>query len=329
MMTTPPENPVEAKQEGETMPDRRAAKPQLSPEVEPNEMSAEWGKVEPAYRNLQALFAESAVVTLAPNNKQFEAFNQHFIVENEQLTIGCIDERCKHEGHGLNIGLGGAGILIPKEQFDQYVAFIVHTAINKKVKHIVINAHEGCGAAKLSLGKADATNVDVKDHALQFARKLQAAVAQAIPGINVVEKLVSSAEMMAPELNHNAVGATVDLTGEFDAARMSDTEANDLPPMFNVNGQFDFEHAVANVGVALSIAFGGHGFGAERFSADRPFLIVVVLKQGVDHTSFVARLQVAAQAFVQNYNTQSMAQLGAGALQITDEFVVVKAVLKP
>lgn|GEM_PF-2679145 len=75
--------------------------------------------------------------------------------------------------------------------------------------------------------------------------------------------------------------------------------------MFNLNGTFNFEHTLANVGVALGIAFGDHGFGSNKFTEQRPFILIVVHQDNQNLEAQFAQVEIAVTAFVLDYKQKN------------------------
>lgn len=274
-----------------------------------HEMDTAWqaaGEAHTAYLNM---FDGQREAVLTPDSALFAVFEEHVVQKNDTIEVICIDERCGHRSEGYNIGIGGSGILVSPEKKAAYVKYIVDTAIAKRVKKIVIDAHEGCGAAKLSLGQGTHSDEKVNDTAKVFSNGLADEVraelkARSREDVVVEMSFRSFEEMHAPASFHNAVGIMVDTTGQFDPTRRKDKVGSDLPPVFNVNGIYDYDHAMANVGVALSIAFGGHGFGPDRFSSERPFVITLVHDGGVDSADLSEKIDQTVAKFAKDYSAE-------------------------
>lgn len=248
-------------------------------------MDAEWQRVFDAHRSYLRAFEGQFMHIVTTESPLYPILKEHLVTQNEMLEIGCIDERCPHQGVGMHIGLGGDGILVPAEMRPKYVTYLVDVAHRRGVKTIKIDAHEGCGAAKLFLksqGTNNPTDEQVNEAARRFAETLASELREELQRrqisadqIVVETGFLSFEEMDGPADFHNAVGAMVATTGWIDPTREKGHMGADLPPMFNVNGIFDINHAVANVGVALGIVFGSHGFGVTRYSKERPFIITI------------------------------------------------------
>lgn len=250
-------------------------------------MDAEWKSVAEAHEAYLRAFAGQSEHVVTAESPLYPILKKHLVTQNEVMELGCIDERCPHQGLGKHIGLGGAGILVPEAMRPQYVSYLVDVALRREVKTIKVDAHEGCGAAKLFLksqGIENPTDEQVNQAARQFAETLaddlrKELERRQIPAeqVTVESGFLSFDEMDGPADFHNAVGAMVATTGWIDPTREKGHQGADLPPMFNVNGIFDIDHAVANVSVALGIVFGSHGFGVTRYSTERPFVITIKL----------------------------------------------------
>lgn len=241
-----------------------------------------WKAAAENHASLLRAFGGQEDLVVTPDHAVFPVLKEHIVAQHEILEVGCIDEGCGHQGGGYHIGMGGAGVLVEKGNLDGYVNHIVDKAVADGVKKIKIDAHEGCGAAKLALNAAGVeapTAEDVNTHAQKFAGELAALVTAEVQKrglqVTVEQGYLSADKMIRPAEFHNATGVSFDTTKSFDPTRVTETAVEDLPPLFNIDGSYDLDHTVANVGVAKGIAFGGHGF-AERFTKEQPFAIVVV-----------------------------------------------------
>ncbi len=165
----------------------------------------------------------------------------------KEKTLKCMDERTPGGIH-----LAGAGILLGEEKTLQ---FIKDAQIEK------VTWHKECGAVGLYLKKQGQTpsGEQIDEEAKKFAEALAKKA-----GIEVAE------EEMAGETSFHAARAIYfDNTGEFNFTE-------DLPTGFVISRKFlPSDYAAEELKIAVSIAFGDHGFG-KLFSVEQPLLVVAV-----------------------------------------------------
>lgn len=282
-----------------------------------------WQAAEQAHQALLNLVENQTTTLLTQDNPMFTLFKEHAIGQKETLEVGCIDERCGHQHEGYTVGLGGAGILWDEAKRGDYVNFLVDKAVADGVSKVSIDAHEGCGAAKLYLtsvaGKENPTAEEVNQAAIEFTQQLKNEIAAEIAkrglSIGVDQGFLASTDMLGSADFHDAIGAAVDTTEKFDSTRRENHEGQDLPPMFNINGTFDAEHTAANVGVALNIAFGDHGFGS-RFTKERPFVVTLIVNSN-DQVS-VDKSALAAEKIKQAAEKRSEFAEGKIVIKVID-----------
>lgn len=178
--------------------------------------------------------------------------------EDAPNCVCCMDERVAGKNNGVSIG--GSGILI-KDDPEKRAAFIKGLKA-RGIQRVYL--HEGCGAVRGVYASAkDISPEQAEAEALTWAKELE----QELGGDGEIETL-----SVTPKEFHNAQCAYIAFTENFNVQAAGET----LPPGFVVSGTaVDLDHVMAQVGVAVSIAFGGHGFG-DRFTKENPFLLVIV-----------------------------------------------------
>lgn len=173
--------------------------------------------------------------------------------ETEDHTLCCIDE-------GTPFGdrrSAGSGILV---EGDDRATFIENL---KRVGVKEVTSHAGCGAAALYREKMGLTGQSVDEVAQEGARR----IAQEL-GVPYKGHLT---ELARPKDFHSARVVYVDGTGSFNPAAVEG-----LPAGFVVSRKFMTpEQSKVEVGIALSIAFGDHGFG-KKFSDREPLVVVAI-----------------------------------------------------
>jgi hypothetical protein len=162
-------------------------------------------------------------------------------------SVRCIDERVPG---GINIA--GSGILLEENTL---------LARLRDAHADGVFSHAECGAAKLYANKAGLDPTRADEYGKEFATRIAAKLGVPYRGHLDV----------SPSGLHIARAAYYDGTGSFDPTRHAG-----LPPGFVVSRRYhDVGYALDEIRVALSIAFGDHGFG-DRFSGAEPFHLVAI-----------------------------------------------------
>ena len=149
--------------------------------------------------------------------------------------LRCIDERTKG-----GLPLAGSGILLGRKE-----AF----RIAREMQVEAVASHEGCGAAKMAVERFNGVTPDsvVERHAKEWSIMLAKEL-----GVPYVGHLA-----VAPNF-HNARMAYYDASGSFDWSRVKD-----LPAGFRISRKYlPPDYAKTEIGLAVSIARGIHGYGS-------------------------------------------------------------------
>ena len=178
--------------------------------------------------------------------------------ETEDHTLCCIDE-------GTPFGdmrSAGSGILMEGQDRETFIEELKRAGVRE------VTSHAGCGAAVLYREKMGITNKSVDEVAQEGARRIAEELGVPYRG--------HITELTRPKEFHNARVIYFDGTGSFNPAPVEG-----LPAGFVVSRKFMTpEQARAEVGIALSIAFGDHGFG-KKFSVSEPLVVVTVGGEGL------------------------------------------------
>lgn len=173
--------------------------------------------------------------------------------ETDDHTLCCIDE-------GTPFGdrrSAGSGILMEGEDRAKFISELKRAGVKE------VTSHAGCGAAALYREKMGLTDKSVDEVAQEGARKIAKEL-----GIPYKGHLT---ELARPKEFHNARVVYFDGTGSFNPSA-----AEGLPAGFVVSRKFMTpEQARTEAGIAMSIAFGDHGFG-KKFSEDEPLVVVTI-----------------------------------------------------
>ena len=204
--------------------------------------------------------------------------------------VCCIDERVAARATlgGEEVGgrwfVAGSGILLPVENWQERAKAAAEEANRRGIKRF--SYHAGCGAAELAV-KADAAQlVDVEKyrknpglHAEQFSNLAQKELNR-LTGLDEAVIFVPKDEVV-PTGFHNALGAVVDATSEFNSHTLPDGEP--LKHCFMLDwksgenlsaSEKGLDYNLLELHTAIGIAF-GHGF-KERFNSSNPFNIVIM-----------------------------------------------------
>lgn len=170
------------------------------------------------------------------------------------LSDRCI--RCIDEGTPGGVHLAGSGILLGKER-------AVKTLIEAGAEGVY--SHAGCGAAKLFASRNNLDTEMADEYGETWAREL--AVSLDVP----YKGHIAKSQLRRPPELHTARIVYYDGTGE-----LGDAERAGLPRGFVISRRYtDAEYASEEARIAVSIAFGDHGFG-EKFTKEEPLIIVPV-----------------------------------------------------
>ncbi|MBI3632615.1 MAG: hypothetical protein HY225_04155 [Candidatus Vogelbacteria bacterium] len=169
--------------------------------------------------------------------------------------------RCIDEGTPSGIHMAGSGIILSTaEKIDEL------RRVEEELKRAGVDgvySHEGCGAAALYAETVAHDPNNAHKYAVEWAQKLAKELGVDYKGH--IDKLAR------PKDFHNARIAYYDATGEFDPFKIKE-----IPDGFIISRHFlDPMYSKEELGIALSIAMGHHGFG-DKFSKDKPFIIAPI-----------------------------------------------------
>jgi len=197
---------------------------------------------------------------------------------DKQILVVCMDEGTAHKDvNGENkFCLAGSGILFPAGSESERLEKVAGLLIERGVSDI--SSHGGCGAAGLAYHRdfPDAAKQEnlaekIEGHAKEWSDKLANKIRELSHPAERVHILAE--DMERPVEFHNARVVYFDGVGGFNPSKEIGLpmgfviERAHLPP----------DYAVEELKVAVSIAFGHHGFG-EMFSATEPLVIIVFAK---------------------------------------------------
>ncbi len=208
---------------------------------------------------------------------------KHSFAKN-QNCVCCIDEGTAHKDINgeMKFALAGSGMLFPAVSEQERLEAVAKILIERGVTDIT--SHGGCGAAGLAYHR-DFPDADTHDNLKEKIENYSKSWADKLA--NKIKELGHPAErthilaedMERPVEFHNARVVYYDGVGGFNP-----NKEIGLPMGFVIERTYlPVSYAVEESKVAISIAFGAHGFG-ELFSSDLPFVIIVLAKNEEDLT---------------------------------------------
>lgn len=173
--------------------------------------------------------------------------------ETKDHTLCCIDEGAPFG----DMRSAGSGILMEGEVRMKFISELKRAGVKE------VTSHAGCGAAALYREKMGFTDKSVDEVAQEGAQKIAEELGVPYKG--------HLTELVRPKGLHNARVVYFDGTGSFNPSAV-----DGLPAGFVVSRKFMTpEQAREEAGIALSIAFGDHGFG-KKFSDGEPLVVVTI-----------------------------------------------------
>jgi len=173
--------------------------------------------------------------------------------ETEDHTLCCIDEGTPQG----DMRSAGSGILMEGEDRAKFIEELKRAGVKE------VTSHAGCGAAALYREKMGLTDKTVDEVAQEGARKIAQELGVPYRG--------HITELARPKEFHNARVVYFDGTGSFNPS-----VSEGLPAGFVISRKFMTpEQARTEAGIAMSIAFGDHGFG-RKFSEHEPLVLVAI-----------------------------------------------------
>lgn len=197
---------------------------------------------------------------------------------DRQKLVVCMDEGTAHKDINgeMKFCLAGSGILFPAADEEERLDKVAKLLIERGVSDI--SSHGGCGAAGLAYKRdfPDALATEnvaekIENYAKEWSDKLAAKIREFNKPADRVH--VIAEDMERPVEFHNARVVYFDGVGGFNP----NIEIG-LPMGFVIERAYlPSEYTAEELKVAISIAFGHHGFG-ELFTSAEPFVIIVFAK---------------------------------------------------
>ncbi|MFA6338459.1 MAG: hypothetical protein WCW87_00120 [Candidatus Paceibacterota bacterium] len=215
-------------------------------------------------------FAEY-IKTLSDFTDSFNLGKNKFPRENFINCLCCMDE-----GTPWGVHSAGSGILLSDDTFEKYFA---------DAKLDAISSHDGCAALKVWAAQQGIPPEDADEKAKLWYEKI--AKEKGISHIHI-----SAEEMARPAEFHDARVCYYDGTGRFNYLSVKG-----LPEGFVVSRKYlGKDHSLEECGIALSVAFGHHGFG-DLLTSSKKFLIIAIGQSEKDLDNLKAELSELKHEF--------------------------------
>lgn len=191
---------------------------------------------------------------------------------NDLQCVICMDEGTAHKDYGgeNKFCLAGSGILFPAGSEEERITKTAKMFVDLGITEVT--SHEGCGAAGLAYKRDFPGTTPTAEQIENYAKNWSKMVSEEMGRLGHVENYnhIPAEEMERPAEFHVARVVYYDNIGGFNP-----NKEIGLPMGFVIERKYvPVEYAQEELKVAVDIAFGHHGFGAERFFKDLPFVII-------------------------------------------------------
>jgi hypothetical protein len=216
--------------------------------------------------------------------KEFPDIKLAFL--SDLRAVVCMDEGTAHKDLG---GLGkfcvaGSGILLPAANEEERIKKAAE--LFKKIGIQNVSSHGGCGAAGIAYKRDfpekhvnSITPNEIEEYAKNWSKKVSEEMVRM--GADAEYTHILSDEMERPVEFHTARVVYYDCVGGFNP----NIEIG-MPMGFVIErANLEKDYALQELGVAISIAFGHHGFG-ELFDSENPFVLIALAKNADDLEKF-------------------------------------------
>jgi hypothetical protein len=237
---------------------------------------------------MRRIYARGASEVLAP----IANLRQAFAPGNERIT--CIDAGVVMAGSGKSgLALAGSGILFPAGSWAERLARVADLCLAVGVREVT--SHEGCGAAALAYERdGRPSEYSTSDRYGQaWSRSLQERISSRCER-PAAYRHIAAGEMARPMVFHDCRVTWFDCTGRFTPGNLS----GQLPQGYLIDRGDVIRHAVTaeersypwvELAISIELALGAIGFG-ERFTPEKPFLVVVVADNEEDWAALRSEL---------------------------------------
>jgi hypothetical protein len=223
-------------------------------------------------------------------HKEFPDLRDAF--SQELKAVVCMDEGCAHKDYKGEdkLALAGAGILLPASSEEERIEIAARLFSELGIKDVT--SHSGCGAVGLAYKRdfpdGNPTAKDLEDFGKKWTEKVVAEMGRMGKEANADH--ISAEEMERPAEFHNARVVYFDGKGGFNPNKKVG-----LPMGFVISRRHVPDmYAAEELKVAVSIAFGKHGFG-NLFTKEDPFVIVPLANSAEELASLKNEIEQALQ----------------------------------
>jgi hypothetical protein len=213
------------------------------------------------------------------------------------LKIVCMDGRINESNAKAVVARDGGGGVLRNEDIQSIAADYIKLAQDIDVIEVVVTSHDSCGACKLSGKTADEQKT--------YYESLAAAIEKA--GLNVKIEHIGPKSEEGRKLKDMHIERAVYYPT---MPVYNPQKIEKLPTGFVISrgvfseGKSGSAYGKANVSVALSIAFGDHGFG-HKFSAKQPFTLMAIGHDDNSLQQAIIDLEEAKKEFIAKVASQN------------------------
>lgn len=192
------------------------------------------------------------------NNKGAQQFFQSLPNYDKLLTLEDKCVRCMDEGTTGGVHMAGSGILL---ELDEAATALKLAGVEG------IYTHEDCSASRIYSQNEGLDPAYADQYAQEWAKEICEKTGIPYKGH------IAVGEMKRPGGLHIAQAIYYDATGKFN------NSAPGIPAGFVISRKYlEAEYAKKELGVAISIALGDHGFG-DHFTEKTPLFVIIVTEQ--------------------------------------------------
>lgn len=246
--------------------------------------NAAWEAQEEQYRTLRRLEDRTPLIDVYDRVALREAF-----LEGLDLVICCMDERVQVHAGQKKIAIAGSGILLNEEQLTLFIARMRETG-----RVLRVTSHEGCGACAMFCERMGLPTARAEQEGQNFAARLVERLG--LPAMALGRSGYPHSGRSQPDFLmegdphfHHARNIVIDFTGNFRPTVLG------FPASFELSAKHypGIDHVLTEFRAAVGIAFGDHGFGAERYRGQGRKLLVTVVHDSRSPTGqrFLVELQ--------------------------------------
>lgn len=201
---------------------------------------------------------------------------KHAFLEKLECVV-CMDEGTAHKDIGgeSKLCMAGSGILYPAASEEERIQKVANLFNVLGIRDVT--SHGACGAAGLAYKRdfsgVSATAEQIDEYAKSWSKKVNEEINRL--GSECEYKNIEAADMERPVEFHTARVVYFDGVGGFNP-----NKEVGLPMGFVISRHYiPGDYVAEELKIAVSIAFGGHGFG-DLFTKEMPFIIIALGRTG-------------------------------------------------